>query len=185
MTDETLLTLAADIISAHVSNNTVSPADLPRLIQSVYGSLAGLGQEEPVEEKREPAVSIRASVKADALTCLECGAKMKMLKRHLASDHGLTPADYRSRWGLGADYPMVAADYAARRKELAVKIGLGRKQKAVEAPAPEPTPAPVAEKKTRGRKKAAAPIADAVAEDSAEPAAAPAKRTRKKAAAEA
>ena len=180
MTDETLLTLAADIVSAHVSNNTVSPTDLPRLIQSVYGSLAGLGKEAPVEEKREPAVSIRASVKPDALTCLECGAKMKMLKRHLASDHGLTPVEYRARWNLGADYPMVAADYAARRKELAVKIGLGRKQKVVEAPEPA-TATP--EKKTRARKKVevAAP-ADEVA---APQATAPAKRGRKKAAAEA
>jgi predicted transcriptional regulator len=176
MTDETLLTLAADIVSAHVSNNTVSPADLPKLIQSVYGSLASLGQEAPVEEKREPAVSIRASVKPDTLTCLECGAKMKMLKRHLASDHGLTPADYRARWGLGADYPMVAADYAARRKELAVKIGLGRKQKAVEVPEPVAEVAAAPEKKTRARKKVEAPVAEPVA-------AAPAKRGRKKAAA--
>ena len=179
MTDETLLTLAADIVSAHVSNNSVSPADLPKLIQSVYGSLASLGQEAPVEEKREPAVSIRASVKADALTCLECGAKMKMLKRHLASDHGLTPAEYRTRWSLATDYPMVAADYAARRKELAVKIGLGRKQKVVEEPVAEVAPEPAPEKKTRARKKVEAPAPVAASEPAA---AAPAKRTRKKAA---
>jgi predicted transcriptional regulator len=178
MTDETLLTLAADIVSAHVSNNTVAPVDVPRLIESVYASLAGLGREAPVEEKREPAVSIRASVKPDTLTCLECGAKMKMLKRHLASDHGLTPADYRARWGLAADYPMVAADYAARRKELAVKIGLGRKQKVEETPAPA---APAPEKKTRARKKveavepAPAPVVEEVAEAPAAP-----KRTRRK-----
>lgn len=130
MTDETLLTLASDIVSAHVSNNSVSTEELPVLIKSVYASLAGLGQApEAVEEKREPAVSIRASVKPDLLTCLECGAKMKMLKRHLATDHGLTPAEYRSRWSLNSDYPMVASDYAAKRKELAVKIGLGRKPK--------------------------------------------------------
>lgn len=108
MANETLLTLAADIVSAHVSNNTVSCDDLPRLIQSVYGSLQGLGQEAPAEHKPEPAVSVRASLKSDTLTCLDCGTKMKMLKRHLATDHGLSPAEYRARWGLNADYPMVA-----------------------------------------------------------------------------
>ena len=128
MADETLLTLAADIVSAHVSNNSVSADQLPGMIQAVYGSLASLGQEpEPVEVKREPAVSIRSSIKPDALTCLDCGAKFKMLKRHLNTDHGLTPADYRARWSLSGDYPMVAPDYAATRKKLALKIGLGRK----------------------------------------------------------
>ncbi|MDE1915677.1 MAG: MucR family transcriptional regulator [Sphingomonadales bacterium] len=173
MTDETILTLTADIVSAHVSNNTVAPVDLPRLIESVYASLAGLGKEAPVEEKREPAVSIRSSVKPDALTCLECGTKMKMLKRHLTSDHGLTPAEYRARWSLPADYPMVAADYAARRKELAVRIGLGRKQSTADAPA-----APEPEKKTRGRKKAA--VVEAATAPAEGPAPASTKRTRRK-----
>lgn len=128
MADETLLTLAADIVSAHVSHNTVAANDLPALIQSVYASLSGLGQEVQVtEEKREPAVSIRSSVKPDTVTCLECGVKLKMLKRHLSTDHGLSPDDYRARWNLPASYPLVAPDYAAKRKELAVKIGLGRK----------------------------------------------------------
>ena len=128
MSDETLLALAADIISAHVSNNSVAPADLPILIQAVYGSLAKLGQApEVVEVQREPAVSIRTSIKADSITCLECGAKMKMLKRHLSTVHQLSPTDYRDRWKLPANYPLVAPDYAAKRKELAVKIGLGRK----------------------------------------------------------
>ena len=87
-----------------------------------------LGQApEPLEEKLIPAVSIRASVKPDAVTCLDCGAKMKMLKRHLGTEHGMTPAEYRTRWNLPADYPMVAPEYAAKRKELAVRIGLGRK----------------------------------------------------------
>jgi predicted transcriptional regulator len=132
MADETLLTLAVDIVSAHVSHNAVTADQLPVLIQSVYTSLAGLGHAPaPVEEKREPAVSVRSSVKANAITCLECGAKMKMLKRHLSTDHGLSPAEYRTRWNLAADYPMVAPDYAAKRKELAVKIGLGRKPKPV------------------------------------------------------
>ena len=139
--DDTLLDHVADIISAHVSNNSVSAADLPGLIQSVYASLAALGQApEPVEEKLTPAVSVRASVKPDAVTCLDCGEKMKMLKRHLGTEHGMTPADYRARWNQPADYPMVAPDYAAKRKELAVRIGLGRKPKAAvpEAPAKAP-----------------------------------------------
>lgn len=128
MADETLLDHVADIVSAHVSNNSVSANDLPGLIQSVYASLAALGQApEPLEEKLTPAVSVRASVKPDAVTCLDCGAKMKMLKRHLGTDHSMTPAEYRTRWNLPADYPMVAPEYAAKRRELAVKIGLGRK----------------------------------------------------------
>ncbi|RVU04615.1 MucR family transcriptional regulator [Novosphingobium umbonatum] len=153
MADETLLTLAADIVSAHVSHNAVATDQLPVLIQSVYASLAGLGQAPaPVEEKREPAVSVRSSVKPDAIACLECGAKMKMLKRHLSTDHGISPAEYRTRWNLVADYPMVAPDYAAKRKELAVKIGLGRKPKAVV----EVAPAPAAKPKATRRKKQAA-----------------------------
>ena len=128
MQNETVLTLTADIVSAHLSNNSVTADSVPALIRSVYDSLLGLGKSSsPVEEKREPAVSIRNSVKPDTVTCLECGAKLKMLKRHLSTDHDLTPADYKARWGLGADYPLVAPDYAAKRKELAVKIGLGRK----------------------------------------------------------
>jgi hypothetical protein len=96
MADETLLDHVADIVSAHVSNNSVSASDLPGLIQSVYASLAALGQApEPVEEKLTPAVSVRASVKPDAVTCLDCGEKMKMLKRHLGTEHGITPAEYR------------------------------------------------------------------------------------------
>jgi predicted transcriptional regulator len=151
MADETLITLAADIVSAHVSHNSVSPNDLPTLIRSVYASLSALGEPEaPVEEKREPAVSVRSSVKADAITCLDCGAKLKMLKRHLSTDHNLSPEEYRARWSLPASYPLVAPDYAAKRKELAVRIGLGRK------PAAAPTPEPVKAKAPR-RKKAPAP----------------------------
>ena len=128
MADETLLDHVADIVSAHVSNNSVSANDLPDLIQAVYASLAALGQApEPIDEKLTHAVSVRASIKPDAVTCLDCGAKMKMLKRHLGTEHGMTPAEYRARWNLPADYPMVAPDYAAKRKELAVRIGLGRK----------------------------------------------------------
>ena len=127
MENEALLDHAADIVSAHVSNNAVAAADLPGLIQAVYASLAALGQApEPAVAELKPAVSVRASVKPDAVTCLECGEKMKMLKRHLGTEHGLTPAEYRTRWSLPGDYPMVAPDYAAKRKELAVRIGLGR-----------------------------------------------------------
>lgn len=137
MADEMLLDHVADIVSAHVSNNSVAAGDLPGLIQSVYASLASLGQvPEPTEEVRIPAVSVRASVKPDAVTCLDCGAKFKMLKHHLSTDHGMTPAEYRARWNLAADYPMVAPDYAARRKELALKIGLGRKPRQVAVVAP-------------------------------------------------
>lgn len=157
MTDETLLTLTSDIVSAHVSNNSISPDELPVLIKSVYASLSGLGQQpEANEETRVPAVSIRASVKHDMLTCLDCGTKMKMLKRHLSTDHGLTPAEYRNRWQLNSDYPMVAPDYAAKRKELAVKIGLGRKPTGIsatsaaapKAPAPQTADAATRDKKS-------------------------------------
>jgi predicted transcriptional regulator len=160
MPDETLLTLAADIVSAHVSNNSVATSDLPTLIQAVYASLADLGQTPAVvEEKREPAVSVRSSVKPDAIACLECGTKLKMLKRHLDTDHNLTPEEYRARWSLPASYPLVAPDYAAKRKELALKIGLGRKA----APAPEPAPAPAKAKAPRRKKAAPADAADSAA----------------------
>ena len=103
-------------------------SDLPVLIKSVHDALAGLGRAtEQVAEKLVPAVSIRSSIKPDFIACLECSAKMKMLKRHLSTGHKLTTAEYRQRWGLASDYPMVAPEYAARRRELAVKIGLGRK----------------------------------------------------------
>lgn len=125
---ETLITLASDIVAAHVSNNS-SPADeLPALITNVYNALAGLGQEEEaVEVRPDPAVSVRASVKRDYIICLDCGKKMKMLKRHLMTEHGMTPDEYRARWDLGSDYPMVAPAYAETRRDLAKKIGLGRK----------------------------------------------------------
>lgn len=124
---ETLITLTSDIVAAHVSNNNVSVEDVPSLITNVYHALAGLGGATAVEEvPPEPAVSIRSSVKKDHLVCLEDGKKMKMLKRHLMTEHGMTPDEYRQRWGLGSDYPMVAPDYAETRRDLAKKIGLGR-----------------------------------------------------------
>jgi predicted transcriptional regulator len=127
-TNTTLITLTSDIVSAHVSNNSVSVEDLPSLISSVFGALTGLGKTAPVsEEKLEPAVSVRASVKPDYIVCLEDGKKLKMLKRHLMTHYNLTPDQYRQRWNLPADYPMVAPNYALKRRELAKKIGLGRK----------------------------------------------------------
>ena len=124
---EMLITLTSDIVTAHVANNDVEVDALPALIQNVYGALSGLNTEETEEEAPEPAVSVRSSVKQDHIVCLEDGKKMKMLKRHLMTDHGMTPEEYRERWNLPADYPMVAPEYADKRRELAKKIGLGRK----------------------------------------------------------
>ncbi len=125
---ETIITLTADIVAAHVSNNSVSVSDLPTLIANVHNALAGLGGSAPTPEVRaEPAVSIRASVKPDYIVCLDDGKKLKMLKRHLMTHYGITPDEYRAKWGLPADYPMVAPNYAEQRRSLAVKIGLGRK----------------------------------------------------------
>jgi predicted transcriptional regulator len=125
---ETLITLTSDIVAAHVSNNSVSVDEVSTLITNVYAALNSLGGTPRVaEEAPEPAVSVRSSVKKDHLVCLDCGKKMKMLKRHLSTEHGMSPEDYRARWHLASDYPMVAPDYAATRRDLAVKIGLGRK----------------------------------------------------------
>ncbi len=125
---ETLITLTADIVAAHVSNNSVAVADLPLIIQNVHSALAGLGTPttEP-EVKQEPAVSIRSSIKPDYVVCLEDGKKLKMLKRHLMTHYQMTPDDYRAKWNLPADYPMVAPNYAQQRRTLAKKIGLGTK----------------------------------------------------------
>jgi predicted transcriptional regulator len=125
---ETLITLTSDIVAAHVSNNDVAVTDVPALITNVYAALAALGEAAPVvENKPEPAVSIRASVKPDYIVCLEDGKKLKMLKRYLRTNYNMTPEEYRARWGLPADYPMVAPNYAETRRDLAKKIGLGRK----------------------------------------------------------
>jgi predicted transcriptional regulator len=126
---ETLVTLTADIVAAHVSNNSVAVSDLPLIIQNVHGALASLSQ--PVaqpEEPQEPAVSVRASVKPDYIVCLEDGKKLKMLKRHLMTHYQMTPDEYRAKWKLPADYPMVAPNYAEQRRSLAKKIGLGTKR---------------------------------------------------------
>ncbi len=126
--NEMLITLTSDIVAAHVSNNSVAVEDVAGLIGNVYSALAGLGHAAPVEAKLpEPAVSVRASVKPDYIVCLEDGKKLKMLKRHLMTHYNLTPEQYRARWNLPADYPMVAPNYAEKRRDLAKKIGLGRK----------------------------------------------------------
>ncbi|KQM20607.1 MucR family transcriptional regulator [Novosphingobium sp. Leaf2] len=140
--NETLITLTSDIVAAHVSNNNVAVEDISTLISNVYAALVGLG--EPVvvvEEKPEPAVSVRSSVKPDYIVCLEDGKKLKMLKRHLMTHYNMTPDDYRARWNLPADYPMVAPNYAEKRRELAKKIGLGRKTTTRRGRKPKPVAA--------------------------------------------
>ena len=128
--EDTLLTLTADIVAAHVSNNSVAVNDLPNLIQNVHAALTGIaGQSSAPEARPEPKVPIRSSVKPDYIVCLEDGKRQKMLKRHLMTNHGMTPDQYRQKWGLAADYPMVAPNYAEQRRALAKKIGLGTKRK--------------------------------------------------------
>jgi predicted transcriptional regulator len=123
---ELLLGLAAEIVSAHVSNNAVPADQLQALIQQVFNTLASAEQKSLARSKPEPAVPIRQSVRADHLTCLDCGKQFSMLKRHLKTDHQLTPETYRQRWELPASYPIVAPNYAKVRSALAKKIGLGR-----------------------------------------------------------
>ncbi len=131
--------MAAEIVSAYVEHNSVPPSELPALIRSVHDSLAllsGAGQPEPAPEPLQPKVPIRRSVSADFITCLEDGRRFKSLKRHLHAEHGLSPQEYRDKWGLARDYPMVAPAYADARSTLAKTIGLGRKAPAApEAPA--------------------------------------------------
>jgi predicted transcriptional regulator len=122
-----VLSLTAQIVSAHVSNNSVTPDALPALIQDVYRTLAGVGREPVQPEKPQPAVPVKKSVFPDYLVCLEDGKKLKMLKRHLKTAYDMTPDQYRERWGLPPDYPMVAPNYADHRSNLAKKIGLGTK----------------------------------------------------------
>lgn len=128
MGEEELLRMTADVVAAYVSNNTLPTAQLAEVINAVYASLKSLeGQViEPPPEPAKPAVSIRKSVTPDYLICLEDGKKLKMLKRHLRSTYNLTPDEYRARWGLAPDYPMVAPNYAEQRSAFAKKIGLGR-----------------------------------------------------------
>lgn len=134
MTEETnqkdMLSLTTEIVAAHVSNNSVSVEDLPRLIRDVHNSLAGVYKDGgQTQEKPTPAVPIKKSVTPDYLICLEDGKKLKMLKRHLKTVYNMTPDDYREKWGLPADYPMVAPNYAKRRSQLAKEIGLGTRSR--------------------------------------------------------
>lgn len=123
-----ILGLTAEIVAAHVSNNPVSLADLPQLIQDVYRTLSSVGtQPAPQVDKPQPAVAVKKSITPDYLVCLEDGKKLKMLKRHLKTAYNMTPEQYRERWGLPPDYPMVAPNYAKHRSSLAKRIGLGTK----------------------------------------------------------
>ncbi len=139
---QAILALTAQIVSAHVSNNTVASENLSALIRQVHQALATVGQAAPEPEKLQPAVPVKRSVFPDYIVCLEDGKKLKMLKRHLQSAYNMTPDAYRERWGLPPDYPMVAPNYAERRSALARQIGLGRKDggrpPAEEEAAPEP-----------------------------------------------
>jgi predicted transcriptional regulator len=129
--DADLVELTADIVAAHVSNNTVAVGDVFNLIEKVHGALCGLSSSGGTQlAPKEPVVSVRASLKPDYITCMECGRRQKALKRHLQSAHGMTPDQYRADYGLPASYPMVATNYAETRRELAKKIGLGRKSAA-------------------------------------------------------
>ena len=121
------LELTTEIVAAHVGNNTVAPGDLPQLIQDVYKTLVDVGSNGDAGERPRPAVPAKKSVFPDYIVCLEDGKKLKMLKRHLKTAYNMSPADYRERWGLPADYPMVAPNYAKHRSSLAKKIGLGTK----------------------------------------------------------
>ena len=122
-----ILSLAAQVVSAHVAKNPVSPEDLPQLIKDVHRALANAGQSTVEPLRGEPAVAIKKSVTAGHLVCLDCGKHFSMLKRHLTTDHQLTPEQYRQKWSLPQSYPIVAPDYAKTRSALAKKIGLGRK----------------------------------------------------------
>ena len=121
------LSLTAQIVSAHVANNEVSASQLPTLIRDVHQALATVGQTAAEPSAAEPVVAIPESVFPDHIVCLECGKSFTSLKRHLLTDHGLTPDEYRAKWGLSPAYPMVAPEYAARRSQLAKDRGLGRK----------------------------------------------------------
>ena len=189
--NKTLLELTAQIVSAHVGKNQVPPTGLPGLIEQVYTALKGAGHEAapaPVE-KQQPFVPAKRSVFPDYIICLEDGRKLKTLKRHLRSTFGLSPEQYKEKWGLAVDYPMVAPNYAEHRSRLAKQLGLGRKPAADAEPAKAPEEAPASrpaaeprETRRRGEPTAAsvfskfpAKSAEASAE---EPSEAPAKKKR-------
>lgn len=143
--DARLIAMTVEIVAAHVAHNTVAVAELPAVIASIHAALVGLGKAESHSKAAvpRPAVSVRASVKPDYIICLEDGRKLKMLRRYLRTHYDLTPEQYRSKWNLPSDYPMVAPHYAERRRAMAKKIGLERKSKAssslvAEAPVRKP-----------------------------------------------
>jgi predicted transcriptional regulator len=152
-----LLSLTTEIVASFAGNNTVAIGDLPAVIAGVFRALRGVaqGEAEKPAEPPVPAVPVKRSIGTDFLVCLEDGEKVKMLKRHLAARHGLTPEEYRRRWGLAKDYPMVAPAYAAQRSALAKRIGLGWKLAAAE-PAPAPTAVGKEPRRRAGGRKAAA-----------------------------
>jgi predicted transcriptional regulator len=151
-TDSRILSLTAQIVSAHVSNNSLQAEALPALIQSVFKTLTNAGKEAAQPGRPQPAVPVKKSVFADYIICLEDGKQLKMLKRHLMTSYNLTPEQYRERWELPASYPMVAPNYAAHRSSLAKKIGLGTKRAKAPAKAAAKGPAKSAGKSGRGRK---------------------------------
>ena len=124
---EGIVELTVEIVASHVQNNSVAISDLPQLIKTVHESLTNLTYEQS-PERPQPAISVRRSITPDYIICLEDGRKLKMLKRHLATSYGMTPEDYRKKWGLPIDYPMVAPNYARQRSSLAKKIGLGKRR---------------------------------------------------------
>ena len=143
--------LAADIVSAFVSNNSVPVTELPALIGNVHAALTNVASgstQQPAEEPKAPAVSIKKSVQPDYIVCLDDGKRFKSLKRHLRTTYNLTPDQYRAKWGLARDYPMVAPNYAAARSELARRMGLGARRRKTPEPAPSAAPA-------KGRRKKA------------------------------
>ena len=162
-----LLKRTIEIIASHVSNNSVPHAELPTLIQAVYGSLEAIvnGTKAPVEQaKPEPAVAIRKSVHRDYIVSLETGERMQTLRRHLAA-MGMTPDEYRAKWSLPADYPMTSASYSAKRSEMSKALGLGRKKVV------EPVEVPVAVQRPRGKPKVEAKAPEVPTEDVQKPAA--------------
>ena len=125
--EDAILKQVTEIVTAYLSKNVLPPEEVPGLISSVHATLVGIaGMEAPVRETREPAVPVKKSVKPDYIVCLEDGKKLKMLKRYLRARYDMSPDQYRAKWGLPADYPMTAPNYAAKRSEFAKKFGLGK-----------------------------------------------------------
>jgi predicted transcriptional regulator len=151
--EQSLARLTAQVTSAYVSNNTIATADVGRLIAEIARQLRAVGEDQqaPAPEKLAPAVSVRRSIGRDHLVCLACGKKQRMLKRHLAREHDLTPNAYREMFSLKPDYPIVAPSYAEARRELALKIGLGRPTKPTRKEAPAPKEAPAKTRRTRAK----------------------------------